>query len=83
MELTPPPQTGKEPFDEWMNLLYRWLSNMSKIECEYIEMKELSASPAAPGTDRVRIYAIDSGGAKTQLTARFNTGVVQVIKTEP
>jgi len=25
MDLTPPPVTGKEQFDEWMNLLYRGL----------------------------------------------------------
>ena len=83
MDITPPPQTGNEAFDEWMNRFYRSMSSMSKLECQYIEMDELSASPEAPGVNRVRIYAIDSGGGKTQLTARFNTGVVQAIATEP
>ncbi len=37
---------------------------------------------AAPDNTRVRIYARDTGG-KTELVARFNTGVIQQIAIEP
>ena len=46
-------------------------------------MQELSSDVDAPGTNRVRIYAIDSGGAKTKLAARFATGAVQQLGVEP
>lgn len=38
---------------------------------------------AAPAINRVIIYARDNGAGKTQVVARFNTGVVQVLATEP
>ena len=83
MDLSPPPVTGNPEFDEWAERLYRFLKYMPKLECQFIELQELSASPAAPGTNRVRVYAIDTGGAKTQLSARFATGAVQAVATEP
>lgn len=82
MDLSPPPVTGNEEFDEWMERLYRFLSYMPKLECQFIELQELSAAPDAPGTNRVRIYAIDAT-AKTRLSARFATGAAQTIATEP
>lgn len=41
------------------------------------------ADPAAPAVNEGRLYLRDSGGGKTQLCVRFNTGAVQVIATEP
>jgi hypothetical protein len=47
------------------------------------ELREVSPDPPAPGPDRVRLFARDNGAGKTQLCARFPTGAVQVISTEP
>lgn len=44
---------------------------------------EESADPAAPAANGVRLYARDNGAGKTQLCARFATGAVQIIATEP
>lgn len=41
------------------------------------------ADPAAPAANVGRLYARDDGGGKTQIVARFPTGAVQVIATEP
>jgi hypothetical protein len=50
----------------------------------YLEMTEQSGGdPDAPGEDRVRFYLKDNGSGKSQLCARFNTGAVQVLATEP
>lgn len=49
----------------------------------YIQMIEQSADAAAPTANRVRFYCKDNGSGKSQLVARFNTGAVQVIATEP
>lgn len=49
----------------------------------YLWLTESAADPAAPGTNTVRIFSKDNGAGKTQLCARFNTGAVQVIATEP
>ncbi len=47
-----------------------------------IEMSEVS-DPAAAATGTGYLYMKDNGEGKTQLVARFPTGVVQVIATEP
>jgi hypothetical protein len=49
----------------------------------YLEMAEQGNDPAAPGTNRGRLFLRDDGGGKTQLCIRFNTAAVQVIATEP
>ena len=49
---------------------------------KFHEMKEIS-TPAAPGANKVRLFARDNGSGKTQLCVRFPTGAVQVIKTQP
>lgn len=41
------------------------------------------ADPAAPSANRGLVYMRDNGGGKTQLVARFPTGAVQIIATEP
>jgi hypothetical protein len=41
------------------------------------------ADPAAPSADDVRMYTRDNGAGKTQIVARFNTGAIQVIATQP
>jgi len=47
----------------------------------YYELAEIT-TPNAPAANQLRLFARDSGG-KTQLCVRFNTGAVQVIKTQP
>jgi hypothetical protein len=46
---------------------------------EYVE----TTAPAAPATNRVRIYAEDDGAGKTRLMARFATGAAVQIAIEP
>jgi hypothetical protein len=48
----------------------------------YQEIAEMTA-PAAPATNKVRIYAVDNGSGKTQLMALFATGAAQQIAIEP
>jgi hypothetical protein len=47
-----------------------------------VELVEVTA-PAAPATNRVRIYAEDNGSGKTRLMALFATGAAQQIAIEP
>jgi hypothetical protein len=49
----------------------------------YLEGTELGADPAAPASNKGRLYFRDNGVGKTQLACRFPTGVVQVVATEP
>jgi hypothetical protein len=82
--LTPPPETNDiRELKKWCDDLYMWLIFPDKFECNFIELSERSADFDAPGSDRVKIYAKDSGGGKTKLVARFATGAVQDIATEP
>ena len=39
--------------------------------------------PSAADANKVRLYARDNGAGKTQLVARFSSGAVQVIATQP
>jgi hypothetical protein len=48
----------------------------------YIIMSERT-DPAAPGVNQAALYTRDNGAGKTQIVARFNTGAVVVIATEP
>lgn len=48
----------------------------------HIEMTEQDSDPAL-GLNRGRLYLLDNGSRKTRLCARFNTGALQVIATEP
>jgi hypothetical protein len=48
----------------------------------YIEGIEIT-DPAAPASNKGRLYFRDNGGGKTQLAVRFPTGAVQVLATEP
>lgn len=52
------------------------------ISSAFVEGLE-RADPAAPAVNRGRLYFKDNGAGKTQLVVRFNTGIVQVIATEP
>jgi hypothetical protein len=80
----PPPTTNDvKALRDWCDQLYQWLTYPDKFEAQFIELAELTANPAAPGTNRVRVYAKDSGGGKTVLHARFATGAVQTVATEP
>jgi hypothetical protein len=49
----------------------------------YVDLVEMASAPAAPGTDRARLFVQDDGAGKTQLCVIFNTGAVQVIATQP
>lgn len=42
-----------------------------------------TTDPAAPAADNVYFYARDNGAGKTQVVARFSSGAVQVIATQP
>ena len=48
----------------------------------FYELGEV-ATPAAPITNRARLFVRDNGSGKTQLCVRFHTGSVRVISTEP
>ncbi|HAG05309.1 MAG TPA: hypothetical protein DCG68_00445 [Cryomorphaceae bacterium] len=48
----------------------------------YLESEEI-ADPAAPSSNKGRLYFKDNGAGKTQLAVRFPTGATQVIATEP
>lgn len=48
----------------------------------HVEFSEIS-DPAAPSSNRARLYARDNGSGKTELVVRFATGAVQVVATEP
>lgn len=48
----------------------------------YFEGVEI-AEPSAPGADFGRMYFRDNGSGKTQLVAKFSSGAVQVIATQP
>ena len=45
-------------------------------------MTEITA-PSAPGANKARLFLKDNGSGKTQLCVRFNTGVIQVLATQP
>jgi hypothetical protein len=47
----------------------------------FVEIGE-TATPAAPGTNRARLFVRDNGLGKTQLCVRFPTGTVKVLATE-
>ena len=49
----------------------------------FITMGELISDAAAPPSNHVALFCRDSGGGKTQICARFATGAVQVLATEP
>jgi hypothetical protein len=48
----------------------------------FLQVGETS-DPAAPPTNRARVYLRDNGAGKSQLCVRFPTGAVQVVATEP
>ncbi len=48
----------------------------------YLQQDEI-ADPTAPAANTARIYTRDNGAGKTQYVARFPSGAVQVIATEP
>ncbi len=54
-----------------------------QVSQAYFELLELAADPAAGAINSARLYARDNGGGKTQIVARFASGAVQVVATEP
>lgn len=80
----PPPVTDDvKVLQRWCENLYQWLIYPDKLEVNFIELQEQSADIDAPAANRARIYCKDSGGGKTLLVSRFNTGAVQTVATEP
>jgi hypothetical protein len=49
----------------------------------FLGLWELSGDASAPAANGARLYLKDNGSGKTQLCARFNSGAVQVLATEP
>jgi hypothetical protein len=49
---------------------------------KFYELAEMSA-PAAPGSNKARLFLRDNGSGKTQLCVRFNSGAIQVLSTQP
>lgn len=59
------------------------IRNTGALEtASYMQMGEI-ADPAAPATNFGLLYMRDNGSGKTQVVARFPTGAIQVIATEP
>lgn len=52
------------------------------LNARFILMEEVSL-PAAPAANKGVLFLRDNGAGKTQLVIRFNSGVEQVIATEP
>jgi hypothetical protein len=48
----------------------------------YFDFAEVTA-PDAPAANVGRLFVRDNGSGKTQLCARFPTGAIQVVATEP
>jgi hypothetical protein len=61
--------------------LYRNAANVLKTDGAF-EFTE-NADFAAPALNGAVLYAKDNGAGKTQIVARFNTGAVQVMATQP
>ena len=75
----PPPRTDDiRILRNYIEQLYNWIAYPDKFECQFIELQELSTDVDAPGANRVRIYAVDNGSAKTRLAARFANGTVEL-----
>lgn len=53
-----------------------------RIPNGYMEINERS-DPAAPPANWARIYVRDNGAGKTQVVARFSSGAIQPIATQP
>jgi hypothetical protein len=49
----------------------------------FLGLWEISGDASAPAANGCRLYLKDNGSGKTQLCARFNSGAVQVLATEP
>lgn len=57
-------------------------SDQTAIGPRHFEFGEV-IEPNAPAADTVRLYLKDNGAGKSQLCARFATGAVQVLATQP
>lgn len=49
----------------------------------FLELDELAADPDAPAANKARLYAKDNGAGKTVVYARFATGAIQAVATQP
>lgn len=49
----------------------------------FVEFAGEISDPAAPATNKARVYIKDNGASKTQFAQRYATGAVQVATTEP
>lgn len=49
----------------------------------YLQLREQSSAPGAPGADRARLYCEDNGAGKTKLMVRFPTGAAVQLAIEP
>ena len=70
------------PAEPILQLLDATTGDIAGLEYKFAEIHE-STDVSAPAANKVRLFARDNGSGKTQLCARFPTGAVQVIATEP
>ncbi len=68
-----------EPFIQFLDATN---GDLAAVEFKFAELTEIS-EPVAPSANKARLYCRDNGAGKTQIVARFPTGAVQVIATEP
>lgn len=59
-----------------------WDGTKFVLSAGHMEYSEITA-PAAPAANKVVVFARDNGSGKTQLCARFATGAIQILATEP
>ena len=70
------------PAEPLLQILDSTTGDIAGLEYKFAEIHE-STDVSAPAANKVRLFARDNGSGKTQLCARFPTGAVQVIATEP
>jgi hypothetical protein len=76
---------GNAATDDFIVALFNgssWNERFRVLQGGGVEMEEVTA-PAAPATNKARLFVRDNGSGKTQLVVRFPTGAIQVIATEP
>lgn len=69
-------------FSEYGYRLNRVLPTDGSEDVQFVSLVEIT-DPAAPVTNKARLYARDNGAGKTELVVRFATGAIQVLSTEP
>jgi hypothetical protein len=82
MDIENPPLTDNPQLNRWLELLTEKLRHIDKLDVDQISFREIT-DPAAPTDGYVLLYAKDATGNKEKLSARFETGAVQDVASEP